>query len=176
MFEGTRNCSSPQARKDSETRHEQWQVWVPKMWAPTKWWHMLRCLRQKRFEFRVSEIFSERFEFPTFWEHLWVKSKDHKSLFSTDNFGAVDGWWCRTKPRTWFLQFGGQHTETEAAWQGPRIGQWNINHLTDAKVEQISLVLSTCKNSDILFLIETFLEPLKPDSIYNIHGLRCWLS
>ena len=33
-------------------------------------------LRQKIFEFRVSEM-----AFHAFWEHFWVKSKDNKSLF-----------------------------------------------------------------------------------------------
>lgn len=55
--------------------------------------------------------------------------------------------------------------------KGLRIGQWNINRLTDAKFEQISLILTTYKNIDILFLIETFLKSTsKPDSVYNIPG------
>ena len=33
--------------------------------------------------------------------------------------------------------------------KGLRIGQWNINRLTDAKFEQISLILTTYKNIDI---------------------------
>ena len=39
--------------------------------------------------------------------------------------------------------------------RGLRIGQWNIEHLTDTKFEQISLILKTCNNIDI-FLLETF--------------------
>ena len=54
--------------------------------------------------------------------------------------------------------------------KGLRIGQWNVNRLTDAKLEQISLLLNTCQNIDILFLIETFLKPSNPDSVLNIPG------
>ena len=54
--------------------------------------------------------------------------------------------------------------------RGLRIGEWNINHLTDAKFEQINLVLTTSTNIDILFVIETFLKPSKPDSLFNIPG------
>ena len=55
--------------------------------------------------------------------------------------------------------------------KGLRIDQWNINRLTGAKFEQISLILTTCKNIDILSLIETFLKSTSmPDSVYNIPG------
>ena len=42
--------------------------------------------------------------------------------------------------------------------------------LTDAKFEQISFLLTMSKNVDVLFLLETFLKPSKPDSVYNISG------
>ena len=42
--------------------------------------------------------------------------------------------------------------------------------LTDSKFEQISFLLTMSKNVDILFLLETFLKPSKPDSVYNISG------
>ncbi len=45
--------------------------------------------------------------------------------------------------------------------KGLRIGHWNINRLTDVKSEQISLILTTYKNIDILFLIETFFKSKK---------------
>ena len=54
--------------------------------------------------------------------------------------------------------------------RGLRIGQWNVEQLTDSKFEQISFLLTTSKNVDILFLLETFLKPSKPDSVYNISG------
>ncbi len=54
--------------------------------------------------------------------------------------------------------------------RGLRIGELNINHLTDAKFEQINLLLTTSTNIDILFVIETFLTPSKPDSLFNILG------
>ena len=58
--------------------------------------------------------------------------------------------------------------------RGLRIGQWNIEHLTDTKFEQISLILKTCNNIDILFLLETFLKPFNPDSVYNIPGYNLY--
>ena len=54
--------------------------------------------------------------------------------------------------------------------RGLRIGQWNVEQLTDSKFEQISFLLTTSKNVDVLFLLETFLKPSKPDSVYNISG------
>ena len=54
--------------------------------------------------------------------------------------------------------------------RGLRIGQRNVEQLTDSKFEQISFLLTTSKNVDILFLLETFLKPSKPDSVYNISG------
>ena len=56
--------------------------------------------------------------------------------------------------------------------KGLRFGQWNVNHLTSSKFEQIKLLLT--KNSDcidILFLTETFLKPSNCDSLYNIQSL-----
>ena len=55
---------------------------------------------------------------------------------------------------------------------GLRIGQWNVEQLTDSKFKQISFLLTTEKNVDILFLLETFLKPSKPDSVYNTSGYR----
>ena len=43
---------------------------------------------------------------------------------------------------------------------GLQIGEWNINHVTDARFEQIKLFLtSTHNNIDVLSLTETFLQP-----------------
>ena len=53
---------------------------------------------------------------------------------------------------------------------GLKIGQWNVNNLTDAKFEQIKLLLSSKAEIDVLFLIETFLKSTKPDSVLKIHG------
>ena len=61
-------------------------------------------------------------------------------------------------------------TQIELPNKGLRIGHWNVEHLTDSKFEQISLLLTTCKKIDILFLQETFLNATKPDSVYNIPG------
>ena len=54
--------------------------------------------------------------------------------------------------------------------KGLRIGHWNVERLTDSKLEQISFLLNTSKNVDILFLLETFLKPTKSDSVFNIPG------
>ena len=49
---------------------------------------------------------------------------------------------------------------------GQRFKNWPKS---DVKFEQISLILTTYKNIDILFLIEIFLKSTsKPDSVYNI--------
>ena len=53
--------------------------------------------------------------------------------------------------------------------KGLRIGAWNINRLTDAKFQHIKLLL-TSQQVDILFLIETFLKPRVPDSVYAVQG------
>lgn len=45
-----------------------------------------------------------------------------------------------------------------------------MEQLTDSKFEKISLLLTTSKNVDILFLLETFLKSSKPDSVNNISG------
>lgn len=36
--------------------------------------------------------------------------------------------------------------------RGLRIGQWNVEQLTDSKFEQISFLLTTSKNVDVLFI------------------------
>ena len=59
-------------------------------------------------------------------------------------------------------------TQIELPNKGLRIGHWNVEHLTDPKFEKISLLLTTCKQIDILFLQEIFLNATKPDSFYNI--------
>ena len=52
--------------------------------------------------------------------------------------------------------------------RGITIGQWNIQHLTDAKFEQLSLSLNAHKDSankvDVLILTETFCNSKRPDS------------
>ena len=53
---------------------------------------------------------------------------------------------------------------------GLKIGQWNVNNLTDTKLEQIKLFLSSKEKIDLLFLIETFLTSMKPDSLLAING------
>ena len=51
---------------------------------------------------------------------------------------------------------------------GLKIGQWNVNHLTDIKLEEIRLLLASMNYEiHILFVIETFLKPSKPATI-------CW--
>ena len=58
--------------------------------------------------------------------------------------------------------------------RGITIGQWNIEHLTDAKFEQLSLSLNAHKDSankvDVLILTETFCNSKRPDSFYQVHG------
>ena len=55
--------------------------------------------------------------------------------------------------------------------KGLRFGQWNVNHLTSSKFEQIKLLLTTNSDwIDILFLTETFPKPSNCDSLYNIPG------
>ena len=48
---------------------------------------------------------------------------------------------------------------------GDEIGQWNVNNLTDNKLEKIKSLLSPNDKIDLLFLIETFLTSKKPDSL-----------
>ncbi|CAB4039687.1 Hypothetical predicted protein [Paramuricea clavata] len=50
-----------------------------------------------------------------------------------------------------------------------KIGEWNVNNLTDVKFEQIKLFL-TSHNIDVMFLIETFLKPNVSGSVYEIPG------
>ena len=55
--------------------------------------------------------------------------------------------------------------------KGLHFGQWNVNHLTSSKFEQIKLLLTTNSDCiDISFLTETFLKPSNCDSLYNIPG------
>ena len=55
--------------------------------------------------------------------------------------------------------------------KGLRLGQWNVNNLTDTKFEQIRLLLTTRRQKlDVLFLLETFLKPNKPDCVVEIPG------
>ena len=61
-------------------------------------------------------------------------------------------------------------TQLKLPSKGLRIGQWNVERLTDCKLEQISLLLHTNKNVDILILLETFLKPT--DSVFNIPGYK----
>ena len=53
---------------------------------------------------------------------------------------------------------------------GLKIGQWNVNNLTDTKLEQVKLLLSPNEKIDLLFLIETFLTSKKPASLLAING------
>ena len=54
---------------------------------------------------------------------------------------------------------------------GLKLGQWNINNLTDTKLEQIQLLLTANHHEiDVLFLLETFLKPNKPDCVLQIPG------
>jgi exonuclease III len=61
-------------------------------------------------------------------------------------------------------------TQLKLPSKGLRIGHWNVERLTDSKLEQISFLLNTSKNVDILFLLETVLKPTKSDSVFNIPG------
>ncbi|KAK2566379.1 hypothetical protein P5673_009883 [Acropora cervicornis] len=54
---------------------------------------------------------------------------------------------------------------------GLKICEWNINRLTDSKFEQIKHFLTSSHSEiDVLFLIETFLKPKVPDSVFEIPG------
>ena len=50
-----------------------------------------------------------------------------------------------------------------------KIGEWNVNNLTNVKFEQIKLFL-TSHNIDVMFIIETFLKPNVSGSVYEIPG------
>ena len=63
-----------------------------------------------------------------------------------------------------------QHMKLDLPEKGLQIGQWNVNRLTDTKLDQIRLLLTSSKNIDVMFLIETFLKPSKPDSLLTIPG------
>lgn len=58
--------------------------------------------------------------------------------------------------------------------RGITVGQWNIQHLTDSKFEQISLLLNFHKDSTnkvkVLVLTETFCNSKRPDFFYQISG------
>jgi len=50
-----------------------------------------------------------------------------------------------------------------------KLGQWTINNLKDTKLEQIQLLLTANHHEiDVLFLLETFLKPNKPDCVLQI--------
>ena len=52
-----------------------------------------------------------------------------------------------------------------------KIGQWNANHLTDIKLEEIKLLLTSMNYEiHILFAFETFLKPSKSDSMLELPG------
>ena len=54
---------------------------------------------------------------------------------------------------------------------GLKLGQWNVSNLTDSKLEQIRLLLTANQHEiDVLFLIETFLEPNKLGCVLQIPG------
>ena len=54
---------------------------------------------------------------------------------------------------------------------GLKLGQWEVNNLRDSKLEQIRLLLTANQHEiDVLFLIETFLKPNKPDCVLQIPG------
>ncbi len=60
-------------------------------------------------------------------------------------------------------------TGSNLSRNGINIGQWNINNLTDVKLEQIKMLLNTAKQQiDILFLFKTFLKSKTPDSLLEI--------
>ena len=64
-----------------------------------------------------------------------------------------------------------------AQWANrPRICQWNVQRLTDSKLEEIRLFLTRPGNehdrSDILILSETFCTQKVPDSFYNTDGYQ----
>ena len=62
---------------------------------------------------------------------------------------------------------------------GLKTGQCDVNNLTDVKLEQIKLLLTSMEYEiHVLFLIETFLKLKKPDSIleipcYPLHRKDC---
>ena len=57
---------------------------------------------------------------------------------------------------------------------GITVGQWNIQHQTETKFEQLSLSINAHKDSgnkvDLLILTEPFCNSKRPDSFYQIHG------
>ena len=58
---------------------------------------------------------------------------------------------------------------------GLRMGHWNVNYLTSAKVDQVNFFLLEISIPDrpqlhIIFLCETFLKPSVPDSLYAVPG------
>ena len=60
--------------------------------------------------------------------------------------------------------------------KGLMIGQWNVQHLTDVKFEQLSHSFNASKDStskvDILILAETFCNDKRPDLYYQIQDFR----
>ena len=57
-----------------------------------------------------------------------------------------------------------------AGKNGLKIGQWNVNHLTNIELEEIKLLTSMNYEICILFIIETFVKPSKPDSMLELPG------
>ena len=54
---------------------------------------------------------------------------------------------------------------------GLKVGKWNVNHLKDIKLEEIRLLLTSMNYEiHILFVIETFLKPSKPDNMLELPG------
>ena len=58
--------------------------------------------------------------------------------------------------------------------RGITLEQWNIQHLTNPKFEQLSLSLNAHNNSankvDVLILTDTFCNSKRLDSFYQVHG------
>ena len=60
--------------------------------------------------------------------------------------------------------------------KGIRFGNWNINHLTMEKFDQLKLFLwnRSRPQVDVFALNETFLKPEVPDSLYFIPGFTLY--
>ena len=60
--------------------------------------------------------------------------------------------------------------------RGLRIGQWNVNHLNDSKLEEIKLALTGVDYSetrlDILVINETFCDATTPLQLLSIPGFN----
>ena len=65
------------------------------------------------------------------------------------------------------------HFDLALPSSGLKIGHWNVNRLTSAKLDQIKLYLSKKDGKpqvDIMFLNETFLKPNVYDFLFNVNG------